>query len=143
MKPSVVHYVGVDVAKHEIVIAAPTLGLRQSLPNTKTALLRWVQKMRNRPESLHVVCEATGGYERGLMEALWSEGLAVSRLNPRTVRHFAKARGLLAKTDAIDAVVLADFGAAFRPPSTPAPLQGATPGLGSLALAGVIRGFLR
>jgi transposase len=67
-----------------------------------------------------VVLEATGGYEIGAATALAVAGLAVAIVNPRQVRDFARARGILAKTDTLDAHVLADFGARMQP--TPRPL---------------------
>ncbi len=65
-----------------------------------------------------VVVEATGGYERGLVQSLWAAGLPVSVVNPRRVRDFARASGRLAKTDAIDAEVLSAFALAFKPEPT-------------------------
>jgi transposase len=70
-----------------------------------------------------IVCQATGGYEAALVAALATAGLPVVIANPRQVRDFAKATGQLAKTDAIDAQVLALFAERVRP--TPRPLPGA------------------
>src|SRR5512139_3832735 len=56
-----------------------------------------------------VVVEATGGYERGLVCAMQSAGLAVARVNPRQARDFAKSMGVLAKTDQVDARCLRDY----------------------------------
>ena len=66
-----------------------------------------------------VVLEATGGYERPVTAALTAAGLAVAVVNPRQVRDFARAIGRLAKTDALDAQVLAHFAEAVRPPARP------------------------
>ena len=67
-----------------------------------------------------VVVEASGGYERGLVEALWQAGLPVAVVNPRQVRDFARACGQLAKTDLIDARIIASFAIAIAPePSAP------------------------
>ena len=63
-----------------------------------------------------VVLEATGGLEAAVITALAAAGLAVMRMNPKRVRDFARAHGLLAKTDALDAYVLALFGARMQPP---------------------------
>ncbi len=68
-----------------------------------------------------MVCEATGGYELILTNALWKEGISVSVVNPRQVRDFARSRGLLAKTDKLDARVLSDYGRVNEPEATPAP----------------------
>jgi transposase len=71
-----------------------------------------------------VVVEATGGYEREAVRGLRQAGLSVSVVNPRQVRDYAKALGILAKTDHLDAAVLARFGADVRPAPTPAPAAG-------------------
>src|SRR3954471_10717948 len=63
----------------------------------------------------HVICEATGGYERDLVLALHHAGVAVSVINPRQIRDFARACGRLAKTDAIDAAIVRDYGVKLRP----------------------------
>jgi transposase len=67
-----------------------------------------------------VVVEATGGYEQDLLAALWATGIPVARVLPLRVRQFARADGRLAKTDRIDAAVLADFARRMRPDPTPA-----------------------
>ncbi len=66
-----------------------------------------------------VVFEASGGYEQALLEALWSAGQPVARVPAQRVRHFARADGQLAKTDAIDARILAEYAARMRPDPTP------------------------
>ena len=68
-----------------------------------------------------VVIEATGGLETPLAASLTAAGLAVAAVNPRQVRDFARATGRLAKTDRLDAQVLAEFGAAVNPPVRPLP----------------------
>lgn len=71
---------------------------------------------------MHLICEATGGYERALVRTLHQAGIAVSVINPRQVRDFARACGRLAKTDAIDAAILRDYGAKLQPtPDRPPP----------------------
>jgi transposase len=68
-----------------------------------------------------IVCEASGGYERSMMNALRDAGLPVVAVNPRQIRDYAKAKGCLAKTDRIDARIIAEYGATFRP--TPKPMN--------------------
>jgi transposase len=63
----------------------------------------------------HIVCEATGGYQNALVDYLHAHSLRCSVINPRQVRDFARSRGILAKTDRLDAQVLADYGAANSP----------------------------
>ena len=75
---------------------------------------------------IHVICEATGGYQNKLVAHLHAKDVPLSVINPRQVRDFARSRGILAKTDKLDARVLADFGAANTPKAdtpTPAHLQ--------------------
>ena len=79
-----------------------------------------------------MVLEATGGHETAVAAALAAAGLAVAVVNPRQVRDFAKATGQLAKTDALDARVLALFAARVQPPARPLP-DATTPGIGGVA----------
>ena len=67
------------------------------------------------------MCESTGGYENTLLRACWKVGVRVTRLNPARVRDFAHCRGLLAKTDAIDAKAISEFASTFPPDPTPEP----------------------
>lgn len=77
-------------------------------------LLKELHKHRN----VHVICEATGGYEQDVLMALHCATVPVTLVEPARVRHFAKAQGLRAKTDPIDAAVLSSYGAAFQPAPT-------------------------
>ena len=91
-----------------------------SCPNTKAAAKKLAKAFAKRKIAL-VVIEATGGYETIVMAALAAEGVAFARVNPRQVRDFAKGIGKLAKTDPIDARVLAVFGERARPRVTTLP----------------------
>jgi transposase len=70
---------------------------------------------------LGVVMEATGGYESAVAAALWAAAVPCCVVNPRQVRDFARAKGILAKTDTIDAAVLASFAETFKPEPRPLP----------------------
>ena len=83
-----------------------------------TTLIKLLKKL---PQPGQVICEPSGGYERDLLEALWAAGLAVSLVHAARVRAFARAQGLLAKTDPIDAVVLREFGELLHPKTLAAP----------------------
>jgi transposase len=115
--------VGIDVAKHHWDVAvAGQRRVRRFLADATglAALLAWLEQLRPR-----LVClEATGGYERSLRDALHRRSVPLSVVNPRQIRDFARAEGELAKTDAIDAAVIARFAATFNPqpddPPTPA-----------------------
>lgn len=114
MATSIGRYVGIDVAKDRLDVAV--LGDRQTVQvdNTQKGineLVAWTQELE--PEL--IVVEATGGYQRTVVEGLFEAGLAVAVVNPARVRQFARACGLLAKTDKLDAQVLAEFGQRVQP----------------------------
>ncbi|HEX2780144.1 MAG TPA: IS110 family transposase [Gemmatimonadaceae bacterium] len=115
-------YFGIDVAKAELVVACEGVTETTSYPNTAAGHEALVAALAGSPVTLLVV-EATGGYERRLVAALGSAGLPVVVVNPRQVRDFAKATGQLAKTDALDAHVLAAFGARVQPAQRPLPSE--------------------
>lgn len=112
-------YLGIDVAKAELVLAAAGVPGTESFPNSPAGCAALVAHLAARGPVTLVVVEATGGYERAVVAALGGAGLPVVVVNPRQVRDFAKATGQLAKTDAIDAHVLAQFGARVQPPQRP------------------------
>ena len=113
-------FVGIDVAKHSLDIAVHQSADRWSVPHTEAGVVALVQRLTALAPA-RIVLEATGGLERPCVAALAAAGLPVVAINPRQARDFAKAMGHLAKTDAIDAAVLAHFGAAVRPPLRPLP----------------------
>ena len=110
--------IGIDVAKNWLDWAADGHGRVQRLGNDAAGIAELVSELQALRPAL-VVMEATGGYELAGVRALQEAGLPVTVVNPRHVRDFARASGKLAKTDAIDARVLAAFGAAFRPAPLP------------------------
>lgn len=106
--------VGIDVAKADLVVAARPSGERWTVANDERGVRTLVDRFRtDRPDL--IVLEATGGYELLCVGALVADGLPVVVVNPRQVRDFAKATGQLAKTDRIDADVLALFAERVRP----------------------------
>ena len=100
-------YAGLDIAKATLQLHLQ--GRQHALPNTAPGHARLLKLLRG-VEGGHVVCEATGGYERAVVAALHAAGLPVSIVNPARVRHFAQAQGRRAKNDPIDAATLTDFG---------------------------------
>ncbi len=106
--------VGVDIAKHTLDVCTLPAGTRASVPNRPDGHAILLAQLPQ-PGRCLVVVEATGGYERTLTAELLSKGHAVAVVNPRQVRDYAKALGILAKTDRIDAAVIARFGAQVRP----------------------------
>lgn len=112
--------VGVDVSKNQLDVAIFPTGKSFSCPNSSTGHQKLVQRLRRDPPA-RIVLEASGGYERAAARALAEAALPVTVVNPRQVRDFAKATGELAKTDQIDAQVLARFADQLRPQLRPVP----------------------
>ena len=118
MAPSTDVNVGIDVAKAQVDVAVQPTGDTWTGPRSRGSLRRlrgWLAARR----PTRIVLEATGGYERAVVAGL--AGLPVVVVNPRQVRDFARAHGTLAKTDRLDARVLARFAAEVRPPLRPQP----------------------
>jgi transposase len=106
--------VGIDVSKSRLDVAFRSDGKRLVVSNDTRGISRLANLLRQaQPEC--VVLEATGGYELKLLERLLDESVPVVVANPRQVREFARASGRLAKTDAIDADVLAHYAAVMEP----------------------------
>jgi len=106
--------IGIDVSKAQLDWAAVGVEAGGSVANDPAGQAALVARLRElRPA--WVIVEATGGLERGIVGALGGAGLPVVVVNPRQVRDFARALGKLAKTDRIDAQVLAQFGLAVKP----------------------------
>ena len=113
-------FVGIDVSKTQLDIEIRPSAEKQSFANDKVGIKALVKRLTKIQPTL-IVLEATGGYERQVTRALVSSELPVVVVNPRQVRDFAKATGQLAKTDSIDAGVLAHFAEAVRPQMRPLP----------------------
>jgi transposase len=131
MTPSTI-FVGIDVAKDRLDLAWRPTGERWTAPNTERGIRAICRRLRT-PGPTLIVLEATGGLELPLTGALAAAGLPVVVVNPRQIRDFAKATGRLAKTDALDAAVLAHFAEAVRPEPRPLP-DAATQALSALLL---------
>lgn len=113
-------FIGIDVSKARLDMAVRPLGIRESVTNDKVGIKALVKRLAKIHPAL-IVLEATGGFERPVTHALAGAELPVVVVNPRQVRDFAKATGQLAKTDSIDANVLARFAEAVRPALRPLP----------------------
>jgi transposase len=107
-------YVGIDVSKDRLDVAILGEKQEKQFSNAKDGIAQLVKQMLDLQAEL-IVVEATGGYQRNVVEALFHAGLAVAVVNPARVRQFARASGLLAKTDKLDAEVLAVFGQRMQP----------------------------
>lgn len=113
-------YVGVDIGKASLDVSLAGQPPGRHANNTAgiAALIKTLKKL---PQPVQVICEPSGGDEHDLLAALWAAGLAVSLVHAARVRAFARAQGLLAKTDPIDAVVLREFGELLQPGILAAP----------------------
>jgi transposase len=111
-------YAGVDVAKDSLAVDFQSRS--HCLANNAKGIAQLVRILGQAP-GVHVVLEATGGYEQALAQALHKAGIALSVIEPSRIRAFARAKGLRAKTDPIDAAVIQAFGQAIVPAPTAAP----------------------
>jgi transposase len=114
-------YIGVDVAKASLDVAWAERSRR--FANNKSGLSALTKWVKQSPFAVHLICEASGGYERGLLDAAEQNRIKVSLVQANRVRQYARAAGILAKTDKVDARVLCAFGSAMQPEPTP-PLSG-------------------
>jgi transposase len=109
-------YAGLDISKATLQLHLQnTHHVLDNNPQGHAALLKKIRALA----AVQILCEATGGYEKGVVAALHAAGQSVSVLNPALVRHFALAQGQRAKNDPIDAEVLTAYGCALRPEPTP------------------------
>jgi transposase len=109
-----IEWIGVDISKTQLDVAARPSGQHRQYANDREgrrALVKWLSQFG----SCHVVMEPTGGYERAFTRTLLESRIVFSVVNARQIRDFAKATGKLAKTDKIDAHVIAHFGEAIQP----------------------------
>ena len=111
-------YVGVDVAKVQLDVAVRPSGVGWKVSHDEAGIRQLVSRLKTLAPVM-VLLEASGGLELSLVAALAAEAVPVVVVNPRQVRDFARATGKLAKTDALDAAVLAHFAAIVRPPVRP------------------------
>jgi transposase len=122
-------YLGIDVSKAHLDLADAHATTR--IATTPAAIKKLLERL---PKDTHLLVEASGGYERPLVDACHHAAIPISVLNPTRVRRFAQARGQYAKTDRIDARLLHDYGRALHPPATP-PADPATRELAELVNA--------
>ena len=113
-------FVGVDVSKAKLDIAIGSQATPKTIDNNVTSVKILIAEQATKWNKTLVVVEATGGYETALVESLQAASIAVAIVNPRRVRSFAKGVGIDAKTDPIDAKLIARYGEVVQPnPSKP------------------------
>ena len=106
--------VGIDVSRDQLDVALWGETKSLAVANNKRGIGKLVKQMLSLRPAL-VVVEATGGYEEGVVLALFEAGIPVALVSPQRVRQYARAKGLLAKTDRLDAQILADYGKHMEP----------------------------
>ncbi|MFZ5451490.1 MAG: IS110 family transposase [Thermodesulfobacteriota bacterium] len=111
-------FVGIDISSQRLDVDTLPASQRFSKPNTEEGIASLVQHLKPLNPQI-VLLEATGGYEIPVAYALYEAGLPVVIMNPKALRHFAKAVGKLAKTDKLDAQVLALYAQKIQPPVRP------------------------
>lgn len=111
-------FVGIDVAKNTLDLRLEPAGESLHVAYDDAGVAEICRRLKATPPTL-IVMEATGGLETRLASELAAGGLPVAVINPRQARDFAKATGQLAKTDRVDAAILADFARAIRPAVRP------------------------
>ena len=109
--------IGIDIAKQHLDVFDTTLGRVIRIANTPAAIAALVAGWQDKPAG--VLFEATGSYDDALLHILGHAGIRFARVNPRRARDFARAAGFLAKTDAIDAKMLAVMAHCLNPPADP------------------------
>jgi transposase len=117
MDGSITSFVGIDIAKRSLDLAVLPEGTSLTVASDAKGRQQLLKQLPA-PGTCRIVLEATGGYERLLVAELLDAGYDVAVVNPRQVRDFAKALGIRAKTDRLDASVLARFAQQVRPRST-------------------------
>lgn len=110
-------FVGIDVAKHSLDVCLAGEDRLFTVPNSAAGFRQLLERLPAAGECL-VVIEATGGYQHGVVGALVAAGHTIAVVNPRQVRDFARGLGILAKTDRLDARVIARFGEHANPRPT-------------------------
>jgi transposase len=113
-------FIGIDVSKAKLDAALRPGGESFSVANNQRGIAALIKQLKKLSVS-RIVLEASGGYEIAAASELAASGLPVAVFNPRQVRDFARATGRLAKTDAIDARVLAHFAELIQPHPRPLP----------------------
>lgn len=108
------HFIGVDVSKEKLDIAQSGQSAVETISNDLSAIEDWMKQINTDRSTLFIV-EATGGYERIVVQSLHQHGIAVAIVNPRRVRDFSSGIGCDAKTDAIDAGMLVRYGEVVKP----------------------------
>ena len=113
-KKNSTHYLGLDISKNKLDLGGPSMK-SQTFANTTQGIASLVKTLMASAPLAHIVLEPTGGYERSVVLALEKAKMTVCKVNPYQVHAFIRSMGKLAKTDKIDALMLAQFGSQRHP----------------------------
>ncbi|WP_219898649.1 IS110 family transposase [Phormidesmis priestleyi] len=116
---SIEQWIGIDVCKRWLAVHIRPQGISFRVSNNESGIREFLTHLQVPGEVGRIVLESTGGYERQAALKLWALAYPVVVINARQARNFAKAANQLAKTDPIDAAILAWFGEALKPPIRP------------------------
>lgn len=119
LKTTYARVIGVDIASDKLDVHDSQRKIATTVPNTIAAVASKIAAKIDSPADTLVLCEATGGYEHVLVDAMHQAGIPVCVANPRQVRDFAKAHGWLEKSDALDAWMICRFGESVELHLTP------------------------
>ena len=111
------NWTGIDVSKDTLAIYHSDTQTAYECSNDSAGISQLLEQL-SAQSNVAVVCEATGGYEAMMAIALHQQGIRISVVNPRPVRNLAKALSQIAKTDAIDAQLIAKYGEVIQPAAT-------------------------
>lgn len=103
-------YIGIDVAKNHLDVCILPLNKTKRFKNNELGIISLIEFIGDNKKIERIILEPTGGYEELVLETLEEKGYKISMVNASQIRAFARANGILAKTDKIDAKVLADYG---------------------------------
>lgn len=115
MKSSESYYIGIDISKDKIDAFTRHDSTVQQITNQSKDIRKWIAQLAKQHEKLHLVCEATGGYEKPLLTAAFKAECPISLINARCMRSFADAMSQHAKTDPIDAEMITRFAEVKQP----------------------------
>jgi len=115
MKSSETYYIGIDISKDKIDVFTRHDNTAQSIQNQPKDIRKWIAELAKQHGNLHLVCEATGGYEKPLLTTAFNAECPISLINARCMRSFADAMSQHAKTDPIDAQMITRFAEVKQP----------------------------
>lgn len=106
-------FIGVDISKKRLDVYIDSIDKHLQFDNTINGITKFLRKIKSLPQLSLIVCEPTGGYEINLIEMCLLKQVPIHKAHPNKIRNFAKASGIIAKTDKIDAIMIASYAKTF------------------------------